>query len=117
MTEDEAKTRLSRMVSATLDPVLDDDDLSQLLTDNLTFDSYGRGTNDSGYVDTWNLNNAAADGWAMKAGKVAARNQGLSDGRGQATSYLYLNCVRLEKVYRDKAKGQVSTLRLRSCWF
>lgn len=117
MTKDEAKTQLSRMVSATVEPLLDNDELAQLLDTNLTFDSYGRGTGDGGYIATWNLNNAAADGWAMKAGKASAKNQVISDGRGQASAYLYLNCVRLEKLYRDKSKQGITTLRLRSCWF
>jgi len=103
-------------VASDVAPELSDDEISQLLASNLTADEWDRVPTDGGYVETWDLNNAAADGWAMKAGKASNQSQFLGDARGTANDYLYLNCTRLEKLYRDKAKQQVKVVYLSTPW-
>lgn len=50
------------------------------------------------YRSIYDLRKAKYDALDLKVQKAASKNQAISDGRGQATSYLYLNLVR----QRDK---------------
>lgn len=66
-----ATTLLANKVAASSRPALEPADLLALLALYATADSSGRLPSDEGWVGTWNLNAAAAEGWRWKAGKVA----------------------------------------------
>lgn len=47
----------------------------------------------------YDLRRAKYDAWNLKTAKAASENQVISDGRGQASSFLYLNCQRERDKY------------------
>ena len=65
MTRDEARTRLGSMVSASTPPVLDQAALDAALDAARVVDSDGRAPVDDGYVETFDLNYAAAEAFDM----------------------------------------------------
>jgi hypothetical protein len=51
------------------------------------------------FEGVYDVRRAAYEGWNLKVAKAASRNQGVSEGRGQASGFLYLNCVRERDKY------------------
>lgn len=76
MTRDEARTRLGSMVSASTPPVLDQAALDAALDAARVVDSDGRAPVDDGYVETFDLNYAAAEAFEAKAVQAAATDAG-----------------------------------------
>lgn len=57
------------------------------------------------YDPTWDLNAAAAEGWRIKAGKVAGRYNFTTDGQQFARAQMLAHCRQMEKMYRRKITG------------
>ena len=70
MTRDEALAWLRATVSATTPPVLLDEELTAILNSARVVDPDGRAPVADGYVDTFDLNYAAADAFEMKADRM-----------------------------------------------
>lgn len=104
MDHDQAKAKLSRMVAATEDPILDDDALEELLTGALITDPQGRLPNETGYIETWDLNFAAASGWDEKAGKASGRFGFSEDSQTFNRQQVFDHCERMARRYRSGAQ-------------
>lgn len=52
------------------------------------------------FSSLYDLRRACYEAWNMKAAKAVNKDQYLQDSRGQASSYLYLNCIRERDKYR-----------------
>jgi len=76
MTRDEARTRLGSMVSASTHPALSDDQLDEFLDAARIVDTDGRAPIDDGYVETFDLNYAAAEAFEAKATAALAGDTG-----------------------------------------
>lgn len=102
-----ARARLERMVAYTEDPALASDQIETLLDDCRRPDIDGRGPDDDGWVGTYDLNAAAAEGYRQKAAKIAGRDPFTADGasfdRGKAASRL----LELAKAYDESSLGSV----------
>jgi hypothetical protein len=104
--------KLIDMLGGNAEPVLDPTTtLAQLVTDAQTRDSWGRWTTDTDYVPTYDLNLAAARGWRMKAGKVAAAYNFTIEGRQVDRGKMIENFLTMSKAYAALAK--VGSARLR----
>lgn len=72
MTRDEARTALAEIVSATTAPVLSTADLDRALDAARIPDTEDRGPAETGYVETFDLDYAAAEAFDTKAIRQAA---------------------------------------------
>lgn len=103
MTAAEAKARLERMCAAASDPILEDEDLDELLRGARRRDADGVSPSESGWTPTWDLNAAAAEGWRWKAGRVTSTYSADDVGGGYSPdSFKYLNCVREAEHYASR---------------
>lgn len=108
MTEAEARARLEAMVAKTSEPTLSDEEVDELVTLARRPDQYGTDVNVTGWVETWDLNAAAAEGWRRKAGKVAGEFD-FSIGAGSySRSQAYAMCLDQAKTYAKKIIGSAS---------
>lgn len=100
-----AREKIARMVEATSEPVLTEDDLDDLVDAAARADADGRYRDDASWEPTWDLNAAAAEGWARKASKAANSFNFAEDGQRFDRSQIYAHCAAQQKVYADKAMG------------
>ena len=104
-----ARTRLAYMTAASEEPVLVEAELDDLLEQYALIDIEGREPTDPDWEGTWNLRNAAAEGWRWKAARVANQFDFTTDGgmsnikRGQ----LHAHCLKMVEMY---ASGNAGTL-------
>ena len=103
--ETATKAKIARMVEATSEPVLTDDDLNDLVDAAARADADGRYRDNPAWEPTWDLNAAAAEGWARKASKAANAFNFAEDGQRFDRSQIYAHCAAQQKVYADKAMG------------
>ncbi len=76
MDRTQARTTLAGMVSASTPPVLSDADLNAALDAARVVDSEGRAPVDTGYVETFDLNYAAAEALDMRADQMVLTDTG-----------------------------------------
>jgi hypothetical protein len=102
-----ARRLLSRMVSSETEPTLDASDVDDLLTLARIPDSTGLHATDAGWVATYDLNFAAAEGWRWKAGKAAASYAFTMDGDSPERSFLMIRCEKMAAAYARKVVTSV----------
>lgn len=97
-----ARARLSAMVGATQEPTLADGQLDELLNIFAMPDADGLVYGATGWVGTWNLNAAAAEGYRWRAaacaGDEAFSADGASYGEGPAEKLL-----KMAETYQHRA--------------
>jgi hypothetical protein len=104
---DDVRAKIGRMVEATSDPVLTEDDLDDLMDAAARPDADGLDRSDADWTPTWDLNAGAAEGWARKASKAAANFNFAEDGQRFDRAQIYAHCAAQQKVYADKAMGSL----------
>lgn len=105
----EALARLGRMTASDQRPVLPADELDDLLDAARVADRDGNLVTDPGYVPTWNLNAAAAEGWRRKAGKVAGDFTFSADDARYDKGAVLASMERMVAMYAAKDVGVMST--------
>jgi hypothetical protein len=95
---------VSMLGGADAQPALTTDELAQLLADAQTRDSEGRWTDDADYVETYDLNLAAARGWRLKAGRVAADYSIKIEGRELDRGEMVKNFLMMARDYARRAR-------------
>ena len=100
-----AKQRLTLMVAATTDPVLGDDEVAVLLDLARRPDLDGRAPSDPGWVPTFALGAAAAEGWRWKAGRVSDRVDLVGDDTNLRRSQTHEHCMIMAARYDRAAWG------------
>jgi len=106
MDEQDALAKLSRMVDATAEPVLSEGDLEDLVASSARPDSNGTVRSDgSAWTPTWDLNAGAAEGWARKAGKAAARFSFAEDGQRFERAQIHAHCIQQHQLFADRSMG------------
>lgn len=110
MTYDEALSRLRPMVAADVNPKLDSDELDELVVGARRDDAAGVAPDGAGWVETYDLNAAAAEGWRRKAGKVAPLYDFAIDNQRSEEGDVYTHCLSQAEHY---ARLQSSYVRLR----
>ena len=101
----EIKEKIGRMVESTSEPTLSDTDLDDLVDAAARADAEGRYRGESNWTPTWDLNAAAAEGWARKASKAASNFNFAEDGQRFDRAQIYAHCAAQQKLYADKAMG------------
>lgn len=104
------RARLARMVAAEDFPALADEDLDELLLRAGRPDAAGLRPSDAGWVPTWDLDAAAADGWTIKAGRAASGFNFAEDGQRFDRSQVHAQCMLMARHYRRGA----GSVRVRS---
>lgn len=108
MTAQEAMNEIRILTQAEAYPTLTPDELALLLGKAKRADVYGLAPSDASWTPTFNLNAAIAQGWEMKAGKVAAMHDTSLGGDSLRTSQIYEQCMKQAATYRRKISGSVS---------
>ena len=108
MTESDASDAIARMTDASTDPVLDSDDLSDLIGVASRIDASGLYSDDSDWTPTWDLNAAAAEGWLRKAGRAAKDFTFAEDGQRFDRAQVYQHCMSQHELYARKGMGVVT---------
>lgn len=106
-----ARALLSNYVAATARPALSLADLDGLLDLSLIPDPDGRLVTDEGYVPTWDLNGAAAEGWRWKAGRVAGDFSFSADNASYSKADTMAHCLAMANTYAAKAAPFVLRLQ------
>ncbi len=99
------RQRLARMVASFDAPVLTDEDLDELLRAARRPDSGGLLPSESGWVATYDLDDAACVGWEIKAARAAAGFDFGEDGQRFSRSQIHAQCLAMARLYR---RGSVS---------
>jgi len=81
MDDSEASARLQTMCAASEEPVLSAGDLEQLVAFAKRADASGLAPSDVAWTPTYDLRAAAAEGWRIKAARVAHRFNFSKDGQ------------------------------------
>lgn len=111
MDREVALALLTEKVAATSRPTLEAATVGALLDAYPMEDSEGRRPTDDGWVGTWDLNAAAAEGWRMKAGKVAGDFNFSADGASYSKADVLAHCLEMETKYASLSHGLMATLR------
>lgn len=102
MNETEARRRVERLCCADREPTLDPSDVDDLLAAARRPDRDGVLPGADGWVGTWDLNAAAAEGWALKAGRAAADFDYSDDAGSYSRQQVFEMCKRQETTYRNR---------------
>lgn len=103
-----ARARLAQMVAAASRPTLSDENLDDLLDDYRTVDGHGNLVTDPGYVPTYALNAAAAEGWRRKAAMVAGDFTFQADDASYSKGDVLANMEKMVQMYAAKDVGTLS---------
>lgn len=106
MTPTEARERLVNMLAASEAPALTDAQIDDLLSMS-AIASGGLAPGASGYVEAYDLNRGAAEGWRWKAGLTASKYTFGSDVHSYTRSDWHKHCLEMADRYAAKVHGTV----------
>ena len=98
--------KLKQLTAWEAEPVLTEDDLSELLNAASLEDANGLAPLNEEWTPTYDLNAAAVAGWLIKAGRSAAAID--APESGPITSKIFDNCRTMARIYAAKRKASVS---------
>lgn len=107
MSVETMKNRLKRMTAADSQPVLSSDDLSDLLSMFQKTDANGVIPGVVGWVPSYHLNAAAAEGWRWKSAKAAELVSIDLDGERMSSNQMFDQCERMISQYSRKQTADV----------
>lgn len=105
--EEEVMGLLVRMTDAGCEPELTESDLEDLLGVAARVDENGLYRGDTGWVPTWDVNAAAAEGWLRKAGRAAAKFNFAEDGQRFDRAQIYQHCKAQHLAYANRLMGSI----------
>lgn len=105
MTPEQAKATLVAYLGGNGRPILVDAVLDALLSRFRLRDALGRQPDDEGWEGDWALNAAAAEGWGMKAGMVAADFNFSADDASFSKGDVMAKCLEMQASYAAKDRG------------
>lgn len=114
MDREVALTLLGEKVASTSRPVLSAAVVEALLDAYPMEDTDGRAPGDVDWVGTWDMNAAAAEGWRMKAGKVAGDFNFSADNASYSKADVLAHCLEMETKYASLSHGTMQTARYRA---
>lgn len=100
---------LSDMIAATSRPTLAPERVGDLVDRFAMADRYGVRPTDDGWEPTWNLNAAAAEGWRLKAAKVAGDFSFSADGASYSKADVLAHCLQMEATFAALSHGTLQT--------
>lgn len=105
MTEQDALAELTRRIVPSEIPTIGTADVTAILGNARRADSEGRSVDDPEWVPTWDLDAAAAEGWAVKAGKAANLYSFTEDGQRFDRAAIYRHCIEQSRLYGRRLVG------------
>ena len=105
-----AKEKLKKLTAWTTEPVLTDVEIDELLAASGLVDAEGNAPSSEDWTPTYDVNAAAAEGWLIKAGRVASTTESEPDSV-QVTSRVFENCVRMARLYSSRRAASPATRR------
>lgn len=107
MDEATARRHLERMTAADVEPTLSEEEITDLLELSKRADSEDRAPSDDDWVETFDLDAGAAEGWRTKAGKAAPRFGVSLDGDSLQRQQIYSHCMTQAAAYAHKVAGSL----------
>lgn len=98
-------SRLALMCGASTAPLLSNAEVVSLLALAALPDADDLVSGDTGWIPTYNLNVAAAEGWRWKAGRVSSAIDFGADGAEFKRSQLFKHCNDMAAMYEKQAAG------------
>jgi hypothetical protein len=107
----DVRARLARMVAAGEDPALDEAALDDLIAFGQRTDRDGRRPDELGWIPTYALASAAAEGWRWKAALASCRVD-VSDGQMSVKrSQIVATCLTMAERYARQTAGAIGITR------
>lgn len=103
------KEKLKKLTAWTVEPVLTDTEIDELLESAATVDAEGNAPSSEDWTPTYDLNAAAASGWLLKAGRAASTTETEPDSVN-VTSRVFANCLRMARIYGGKRATSLSAM-------
>jgi hypothetical protein len=100
-----ARERLALMLAADEEPTLDDSEIAGLLAQAQRADVNGLYASDAGWIPTYDLYAAAAEGWLRKAGKVSPNYSFGIDASRDMQSDVFTHCMAMHEKYTKGSSG------------
>ena len=97
-----ALARVAMLAAADKRPTLSTDDLDAILDAQRISDAYGRTITDPDWAPTWDLDQAVADAWDVKAARVAGDFNFSADDASFSKGDVLANCAAMAAQYRAR---------------
>lgn len=107
---DDALAQLRLNTAPDQRPVLSDTDLDALLDRVAVADTQGRAPGSDGWEAAYDVNQASARAWRVKAGRVAGDFTFSADGATFNKADLMAHCLEMEHTYAALSHGTMTTL-------
>jgi hypothetical protein len=98
---------LELKVDADVEPELSSEDIDLLLSLARRPDEDGKVCTEEGWVETFDLDAAAAEGWRIKAGRASSRFSFAEDGQHFDRAQVFAHCVAQAEQYARKGMGAI----------
>jgi hypothetical protein len=99
-----AKDKLKKMTAWDTSPALTDGELDKLLEQSSLADVNGVAPGETGWIETYDMNAAAAAGWLIKAGRASELVEVDPPGSGVVTSKIFDNCRTMARIYSTRCR-------------
>ncbi|HBR57608.1 MAG TPA: hypothetical protein DEA22_09080 [Blastocatellia bacterium] len=99
--------KLKKMTAWDTAPALTEAELTEVLGNAGISDVAGFSPASADWQPTYDLNQAAAAAWMMKAGRASALVEADPPGSGLFTSKVFENCLAMARIYSAKSRAAV----------
>lgn len=103
MTEAEVQGRIQIFGAADVEPVLNPSDIEVIISMCKRVDQYGVQPGDAAWEETYDWNYAVAQGWLIKAGRLADRYLFMTGGKMLSRHQFYEHCMEMYKKYLSRS--------------
>lgn len=110
MTEAEVRGRVQVFGAADSEPPLTSTDFEAIISMSKRVDKYGVLPGDTNWTETYDWNYAVAQGWLIKAGRLADRYLFMTGGKMLSRHQFYDHCMQMHKKYMSRCN--LGALRL-----
>lgn len=107
MTESDLTELLARLTDSDVEPALAEEDIDDLIGVAARADEDGLYRGETGWVETWDVNAAAAEGWLRKAGRAASNFNFAEDSQRFDRAQIYQHCMAQHTLYANKGMGSL----------
>jgi len=104
--------KLKKMTASTVEPVLADGEIDELLSEYSLTDADGLDPGNVSWKPTYDMTSAAAAGWLLKAARATVLVEVDPPGSGIVTSKVFDNCRAMARSFRPRNARAVSIKRV-----
>jgi hypothetical protein len=102
MTAEDARQLVKTLTQATSEPTLDDDTIGVLVTRSALADRAGREPFAEDWIETYDVNAAARDGWLLKAAKAASTSNVRLGDLSVSSGEQHGGCIRMANEFAKR---------------